>query len=319
VLDRLRFIPARLVQSIPVVFGVTVVVFFMVHLLPGNPALVLLGQSATPERVAALNTQLGLDQPLWDQYLRFLGNLVQLDLGQSITYQRPVTELIGDAVPVTLSLLAYALVLSLVISVPLAALAASAPGRVRDAAVRVFTLLGQGMPQFWVGIMLILLLGVKAQAFPVGGYGVTAGEHLYYLFLPALTLAIAMSPTTIRSLRASTIGVLGSDHVATARSKGAAGTTLFRRHVLRNAAIPTVSIIGVNLGYLVGGSLVIEKVFAVPGLGSLMVNAIFARDFPTIQAVALVVALFVVVVGILTDVVYTAIDPRVDLAAKERA
>lgn len=318
-LDRLRFVPGRLLQAIPVVFGVTIVVFFMVHLLPGNPALALLGQTATPERVAALNTQLGLDQPLWDQYLRFLGNLVQLDLGQSITYQRPVAELIGDAVPVTLSLLAYALVLSLVISVPLAALAASAPGRVRDAAVRVFTLLGQGMPQFWVGIMLILLLGVKAQAFPVGGYGMTAGEHLYYLFLPALTLAIAMSPTTIRSLRASTIGVLGSDHVATARSKGAAGTTLFRRHVLRNAAIPTVSIIGVNLGYLVGGSLVIEKVFAVPGLGSLMVNAIFARDFPTIQAVALVVALFVVVVGIVTDVVYTAIDPRVDLATKERA
>ncbi|MCO7218676.1 ABC transporter permease [Klenkia sp. PcliD-1-E] len=318
-LDRLRFVPGRLLQAIPVVFGVTIVVFFMVHLLPGNPALALLGQTATPERVAALNSQLGLDQPLWDQYFRFLGNLVQLDLGQSITYQRPVVELIGDAVPVTLSLLAYALVLSLVISVPLAALAASAPGRVRDAAVRVFTLLGQGMPQFWVGIMLILLLGVKAQAFPVGGYGQTPGEHLYYLFLPALTLAIAMSPTTIRSLRASTIGVLGSDHVATARSKGAAGTTLFRRHVLRNAAIPTVSIIGVSLGYLVGGSLVIEKVFAVPGLGSLMVNAIFARDLPTIQAVALVVALFVVVVGIVTDVVYTAIDPRVDLATKERA
>jgi peptide/nickel transport system permease protein len=319
VFDRLRFVPIRLLQSIPVVFGVTIVVFFMVHLLPGNPALVLLGQSATPERVAALNEQLGLNEPLFDQYLRFLGNLVQLDLGQSITYQRPVTELVADAVPITLSLLAYALVLSLVISIPLAAVAASAPGRVRDAAVRAFTLLGQGMPQFWVGIMLILLLGVKAQAFPVGGYGKTPGEHLYYLFLPALTLAIAMSPTTIRSLRASTIAVLGSDHVGTARSKGAAGVPLFRQHVLRNAAIPTVSIIGVNLGYLVGGSLVIEKVFAVPGLGSLMVNAIFARDFPTIQAVALVVALFVVVVGILTDVVYTAIDPRVDLASKERA
>ena len=318
-LDRFRFIPIRLLQSIPVVIGVTIVVFFMVHLLPGNPALTILGQTATPERVAALNTQLGLDKPLWDQYFIFVGRLAHGDLGDSLTYQRPVFDLVFQAVPITLSLLAFALVLSLVISIPLAALAATAPGRVRDLLVRVFTLIGQGMPQFWVGIMLILLLAVKAGAFPVGGYGQTPAEHPYYLFLPALTLAIAMSPTTIRSLRASTINVLGADYVGTARSKGAAGVSLFRGHVLRNAAIPTVSIIGVNLGYLVGGSLVIEKVFAIPGLGSLMINAIFSRDFPTIQAVALFVALFVIVVGILTDVVYTLIDPRVDLSSKERA
>lgn len=317
-LDRFRFVPLRLLQAIPVIFGVTVVVFFMVHLLPGNPALAILGQTATPERVAALSHQLGLDKPLWDQYLLFLGNLVRGDLGASITYQRPVSELVVDAVPITMSLLGFALVLALVISVPLAALAASAPGRSRDLAVRAFTLVGQGMPQFWVGIMLILLLAVKGRAFPVGGYGETPLEHWYYLFLPALTLAIAMCPTIIRSLRASTINVLGSDYVGTARSKGASGVALFRLHVVRNAAIPTVSIIGVNLGYLVGGSLVIERVFAVPGLGSLMINAIFARDFPTIQAVALVVALFVIAVGILTDVVYTAIDPRVDLSSKER-
>ncbi len=318
-LDRFRFVPIRLLQSVPVVFGVTVVVFFMVHLLPGNPALAILGQTATPERVAALSHQLGLDKPLWNQYLLFLGHLVRGDLGTSITYQQPVAKLVADAVPITMSLLAYALVISLLISVPLAAMAASAPGRARDHGVRAFTLVGQGMPQFWVGIMLILLLAVNTGLFPVGGYGETPLEHWYYLFLPALTLAIAMCPTIIRSLRASTINVLGSDYVGTARSKGASGVSLFRLHVLRNAAIPTVSIIGVNLGYLVGGSLVIERVFAVPGLGSLMINAIFSRDFPTIQAVALVVALFVIAVGILTDVVYTAIDPRVDLSTKERA
>jgi peptide/nickel transport system permease protein len=319
VLDRLRFVPGRLVQAIPVLFGVTLIVFFMVHLLPGNPAVAILGQTATPERVAALSKQLGLDQPLWDQYLLFMKHLFQGNLGTSITYQRPVSELVFQDFPITLSLLLFALVLSLAISVPLAALAATAPGRGRDLGVRAFTLLGQGMPQFWVGIMLILLLAVKAGLFPVGGYGETWGEHWYYLFLPALTLAIAMCPTVIRSLRASTINVLGSDYVGTARSKGAAGAGLFRKHVLRNAAIPTVSIIGVNLGYLIGGTLVIEKVFAVPGLGSLMINAILARDFPTIQAVALFVALFVIVIGILTDVVYTAIDPRVDLSSKELA
>ena len=316
--DRFRFIPARLLQSIPVLFGVTVLVFFMVHLLPGDPAVAILGQTATPDRVAALSHQLGLDQALWRQYLVFLGHLFQGNLGQSITYQRPVSGLVLQAIPVTLSLLLFALVLSLLISVPLAGLAASAPGRARDLGVRFFTLLGQGMPQFWIGIMLILLLAVNLRAFPVGGYGKTWPQHWYYLFLPALTLAIAMCPTTIRSLRASTIDVLASDYVGTARSKGAAGISLFRLHVLRNAAIPTVSIIGVNLGYLVGGALVIEKVFAVPGLGSLMINAIFARDFPTIQAVSLFVAVFVIVVGILTDVVYTAVDPRVDIS-KERS
>ena len=318
-LDRLKFIPVRLLQSIPVAFGVTIIVFFMVHLLPGNPAVAILGQTATPERVAALSEKLGLNDPLWQQYLLFLKHVVTGDLGNSLTYGRPVKDMVLQAVPVTLTLLFYALLISLIISVPLAGLAASAPGRLRDFGVRVFTLLGQGMPQFWVGIMLILLLAVKVRAFPVGGYGETPLEHIYYLFLPALTLALTMTPTTIRSLRASTINVLGSDYVGTARSKGAAGIFLFRRHVMRNAAIPTVSIIGVNLGYLVGGSLVIEKVFAVPGIGSLMLNSIFTRDFPTIQAVALFVALFVVVVGIVTDVVYTAIDPRVDLSSKERA
>jgi peptide/nickel transport system permease protein len=319
VLHRLRFIPGRLVQALPVAFGVTVIVFFMARLLPGNPALAILGERATDQSVAALTKQLGLDRPLWEQYLQFMGRLLRGNLGTSLPYQLPVTDLVVQAIPVTLSLVAYALVLSLLISIPLAALAASRPGRSRDLGVRAFTLLGQGMPQFWVGIMLILLLAVTLRAFPVGGYGDTPADHLYYLFLPALTLAIAMSPTVIRSLRASMIGVLESDYVGTARSKGSYGIWLFRDHVLRNAAIPTVSIIGVNLGYLVGGSLVIEKVFALPGLGSLMVNAIFARDFPTMQGVTLFVALFVVAVGILTDIVYTLLDPRVNLSRKEQA
>ena len=318
-LHRLRFIPGRIVQAIPVALGVSILVFLMSHLLPGNPAVAILGNHATPAAVASLSKHLGLDRPLWEQYWLFLAHLFQGDLGQSLTYQQPVVSLVFSAVPVTLTLLLYALIMSLIISVPLAGWAAAKPGRARDLGVRAYTLLGQGMPQFWVGIMLILVLAVKAGLFPVGGYGETWGEHWYYLFLPAFTLAIAMCPTVIRSLRASTINVLGSDYVGTARSKGAAGSELFRMHVLRNAAIPTVSIIGVNLGYLIGGTLVIEKVFAVPGLGSLMINAILARDFPTIQAVALFVAFFVIFIGILTDVVYTALDPRVALSSKELA
>ncbi len=317
-LHRLSFVPGRLLQSVPVAFGVTLLVFFLAHLLPGNAALALLGQRATPESVAALTEQLGLNKPLWEQYLLFLKQLGQGNLGTSLTYQSPVTGLVLGAIPVTLTLLAYALVLSLAISIPLSALASFRPSGGRDLGVRAFTLLGQGMPQFWVGIMLILLLAVGLRAFPVGGYGETAGEHPYYLFLPSLTLAIAMSPTIIRSLRSSMITVLESDYVGTAKSKGASGVSLLTGHVLRNAAIPTVSVIGVNLGYLVGGSLVIERVFALPGLGSLMINSIFTRDFPTVQGVTLFVALFVVVVGILTDVIYTILDPRVDLGRASR-
>ena len=318
-LHRLRFIPGRILQAIPVALGVSVLVFLMSHLLPGNPAVAILGNHATPAAVASLSKHLGLDQPLWEQYWLFLVHLFQGDLGQSLTYGQPVVSLVFSAVPITLSLVLYALVLSLIISVPLAGWAATRPGSVRDLGVRAYTLLGQGMPQFWVGIMLILLLAVRWGIFPVSGYGQSFTDHLYYLFLPALTLAISMCPTIIRSLRASTIDALGSEYVATARSKGIGGASLFRVHVLRNAAIPTVSIVGVNLGYLVGGSLVIEKVFAIPGLGSLMINAIFARDFPTIQGVALFVAIFVVIVGIVTDIVYTLLDPRVDLTNTEAA
>jgi peptide/nickel transport system permease protein len=302
-----------------VALGVSILVFLMSRLLPGNPAVAILGNHATPAAVAALSKHLGLDQPLWEQYWLFLVHLFRGDLGQSLTYQQPVVSLVFSAVPVTLSLVLYALVLSLIISIPLAGWAATKPGRARDLAVRAYTLLGQGMPQFWVGIMLILVLAVRLQIFPVGGYGQTLTGHLYYLFLPALTLAISMCPTIIRSLRTSTIQVLGSEYIGTARSKGISGVSLFRVHVLRNAAIPTVSIVGVNLGYLVGGSLVIEHVFAIPGLGSLMINAIFSRDFPTIQGVALFVALFVVIVGIVTDIVYTLLDPRVDLSNTEAA
>lgn len=313
-LRRMQFIPGRLIQTIPVIVGVTLVVFFLGQLLPGNAAITILGEHATPERVAALEQQLGLNKPLWEQYGQFLLHIVQGNLGQSITFQVPVASLVLHAIPVTLSLLSYALIISLVISIPLAGLAANKPGRVWDYVARGYTLLGQGMPQFWVGIMFLLLLAVGLGAFPVGGYGTTPLEHIYYLFLPALTLGIAMSPTIVRSLRSSTIDVLGSEYIATARSKGSSGAALFRHHVLRNAVIPTVSIIGVHLGYLVGGSIVIEKVFAIPGLGSLMLNSIYSRDFPTIQAVSLVVALFVVVVGILTDIIYTLLNPRINLS-----
>ncbi|TWP33913.1 ABC transporter permease [Leekyejoonella antrihumi] len=318
-LSRLKFVPMRLLQAVPVAFGVTLVVFFMVHLIPGNPAESILGAQATPAKVAALTDQMGLNQPVVQQYWHFLSNLAHGNLGESYTYQVPVLTLVWQRAPVTLLLVAYSVVLMLIISIPLSMLAASRPGHVRDHAVRVIPLVGLGMPQFWVGVMLLLVFAVGTGWFPVGGYGDTMMDHLWYLFLPALTLAISISPVIIRSLRASMLNVLESDYVATARSKGAGGRSLFAGHVLRNAIIPAVSIVGVNLGYLVGGTLVIEKVFAIPGLGSMLIESIFARDFPSVQAVALFVAVFVVLVGVLTDVVYTLLDPRVDLTQRMNA
>ncbi|MFC4242221.1 ABC transporter permease [Gryllotalpicola reticulitermitis] len=313
-LQRLRFIPLRIVQAIPVVFGVTLVVFFLVRFLPGSPAIAMLGEHATPAAIAAVDKEYGLNAPIWVQYGDFIGNLVRGNLGQSLFYHQPVSQLVRVGFPATLYLVVYAIVLTVIISVPLAAVAASAPGRARDQFVRVGPLVGLGMPQFWVGIMLILILGVRLKIFPIGGYGSDFVANLGYLFLPALTVAISMSPIVIRSLRSAMISVLGSDYVGTARSKGTSPFHLFSRHVLRNAAVPTVTVLGVNVGYLLGGTIVVEKVFALPGLGNYMVTAIFNRDFPTVQGITLVIALMVVVVGILTDVVYALLDPRVKLA-----
>jgi len=182
--------------------------------------------------------------------------------------------------------------------------------------VRTYTLLGQGMPQFWVGIMLILLLAVKAGLFPVGGYGETWGEHWYYLFLPALTLAIAMSPTTIRSLRASTINVLGADYVGTARSKGAAGVSLFRGHVLRNAAIPITTVVGITITSLIALSSVVERAFSLDGLGAALVQAALSKDFAVVQGIALIFVAAFVVANALVDVLYAFMDPRVAIGSR---
>ncbi|OCG76455.1 ABC transporter permease [Microbacterium sediminis] len=312
-LERLRFIPSRLLHAIPVVFGVTILVFFMARMLPGDPATALLGEYATPDRVAELQAQMGLDKPVWEQYLTFMGKLLTGDLGSSLAYRKPVVDVIGGAIPVTLTLVVYSLTLCLLISIPLAAIAATKPGSVRDQAVRAFTLVGQGMPTFWVGVMLILILALGMRLFPVAGTGDGFLGALHSFFLPSLTMAIYLAPTTIRSLRTAMIGVLDSEYIGTARSKGLGPGGLFTRHVLRNSAIPAVSIVGVNIGHLVGGSLVIENVFALPGIGSFLVNSIFQRDFPIVQGVTLFVGILVVVVGIVTDIVYTLLDPRVDL------
>ena len=285
--------------------------FRSVHLIPGDPAATILGIHATPKAVALLHQQWGLNRPLASQYWLFLDRLLHGNLGQSIFYGGSVTSLILSHLPPTLWLLAYTTVLTVLISVPLAVLAASRRDGIRDQVVRAVPLVGLGMPQFWLGFLLIYVFAISLRIFPVSGYGTGFTGHLRSMFLPSLTVALALAPVVIRSLRASMLNVLGAEFVTTARSKGIAGKRLFLRHVLRNAVIPAVTVLGINIGFLIGGTVIIENVFAIPGLGQLMINSIFQRDFTVVQGITLVFAIMVILLNLAADVAYAALDPRV--------
>jgi peptide/nickel transport system permease protein len=306
------YVARRLLQIVPVALGVTVLVFFLIHLVPGDPARTILGNQATPQRVALLRHAWGLDKPLPVQYAKFMGRLLHGDLGSSLFYGVGAGHLVLERLPVTLWLIWYGALLSVLIAVPLSLLAATHRDRATDHLVRAVPIVGLGFPPFWIGIVLLLVFGLHlGRPFPVGGYGHGFFGHLHSMFLPAFTVALAISPILIRSLRAALLEVLESDYVTTARSKGLPERRVLVRHALRNAAVSTVSVLGVNIGYLVGATLVIEQVFAVPGVGQLMINSIFQRDFPVVQAVTLVFSLMVVLVYLLTDVAHALLDPRV--------
>lgn len=305
-----RFTVVKLFLALPTVFGVTVLTFLLVHMIPGNPAQSLLGNQATPEQIARLTAELGLDRPLPEQYATFIAQLLHGDLGSSIFLQEQVSTLITERLPVTLSLLAAALLITLVLSVPLAGWAAMTPGSTVDRVTRVIPVIGLGMPNFWVGTMLILFFGLQLRLFPVGGWGTTPVERLHALVLPALTVALALSPILIRSLRASIGEVLSAEYIVTARAKGRDGIGLFGKHILRNASVPAVTVLSINLGYLIGGTVIIEQVFALPGIGQLMFMGVAQRDFSVVQGTTLFIALSVVVLGVLSDLVCALIDPR---------
>ncbi|HTA09800.1 MAG TPA: ABC transporter permease [Streptosporangiaceae bacterium] len=310
-MGRMTFVFRRLLLLLPTALGVTIIAFFMIHLIPGDPARTILGIHSTPRAIAILHREWGLNRPLASQYWLFMDRLVHGNLGTSLYYGVPVAGLVTSHLPPTLWLICYAAVLAILISVPLAMIAASRKDAVRDHVVRAVPLLGLGMPSFWLALILQTLLAVKFRLFPVSGYGTGIGGHLHSMFLPALTVAIALCPVVIRSLRASMLNVLGADFVTTARAKGVPSSRLFIRHVLRNAVIPAVTVLGINIGFLIGGTLIIEQVFQIPGIGQLMINSIFQRDFDVVQAVALIFGVLVVLVNLLTDIAYASLDPRV--------
>jgi peptide/nickel transport system permease protein len=301
----------RLLMAVPTILGVTILVFFLIHLVPGDPAATLLGPRATPVLVAALHHTWGLDKPLWQQYLLFMDRLIRGDLGTSFFYGLPATTLIASRMMATLLLLLLSTLFTVVITIPLAILAAVKRDRWPDHLVRSIPAFTLGMPGFWVGIMLILIFALKLRLLPVGGYGQSFPQHLASLILPALTIALGICPMTIRSLRSSMIDVIDADYILTARAKGVSAPRILYRHALRNALVPMITVLSVNIGWLVGGTVVIEHVFALPGIGGLMLDAIGNRDFALVQAITLLFAILVILVYLIADVSYSFVDPRV--------
>jgi ABC-type dipeptide/oligopeptide/nickel transport system permease component len=308
---RYGFLGRRILQMIPVLFGITVITFFLLRLIPGDPARQILGQHYTPKAAAELRQALGLNKPLWDQYGLFMKHLFQGNLGESINYREPAATVIFERLPATLFLVVYAALMAALISIPAGVISALRKGGVFDQIARVWFLIAFAMPAFWLGIILILIFAIHLDLFPVNGYGVGFTGHLKYLFLPALTIALAFSTILVRTLRASTLAVLAADYVDTARIKGISRFAVLRRHVFRNAIVSLVVVFGINLAFLISGTVIIENVFAVPGVGRLLVDSVSTRDYPVVQGATLVFAFFVVAINLLTDVVHAALDPRV--------
>ena len=305
------FLRKRFVQALPVLFGILLVVFLVVRLIPGDPARLMLGVHASDAKLAALREQLGLDQPIWQQFAQFVSHVARGELGTSLVFRRDVLEVILERLPVTISLVAFAVLLSVVICIPLAMLAAMRQGQLPDVVVRGGTTLALAIPGFWLGLNLLILLAVIFPLFPVSGYGKGFGDRIWHLFLPALTIAFSLAPILIRTLRASLIEIMAAPHVEFARTKGLPERVLIRRHVLRNGLMATITILGVNIGWLIGGSVVVETVFTLPGIGALIISSVSARDFPMIQGIALIFGLMVIVINLITDLIYAALDPRV--------
>ena len=306
-----QYIARRLVQMIPVVFGITLILFFMLRLIPGDPASVMLGERATDAAVARINHELGLDQPIYVQYGYFLRDLATLNLGTSIKYQVPVATLLGQRLLVSLSVVGVTLVLTIIIAFPLGVLAALKKDSLIDNVVRSLFVVLMLMPSFWVGILLIIFFSVQLRLFPVSGYGTGLLDTLHHMFLPALTIALAITPVLVRALRSSILDALSADYVRTARAKGLRERAVITAHVLRNALIPAVTLLGLSIGSLMGGTVILEKVFALPGAGALLIDSIGARDYPVVQAATMVFATMVILVNLVTDVVYSFLDPRV--------
>jgi len=304
----------RILALVPVVLLVSATVFSLIHLTPGDPAVIMAGESQDPEVVAGIRRELGLDQPIPVQYAIWLGHALRGDLGRSIRTRQPVLEAILERLKPTLLLSAMAMALSLAISFPAGALSALRPDSREDMAGTVLTLLGVSMPNFLLALVLIFVFAVTLRWLPTSGYLDPFEEFvpgIRTLVLPAITLGTAMAAVVTRMVRSSLLEVLEQDYVRTARSKGLRERTVVVRHALKNALIPVVTIVGLQTGNLIGGAVITEYVFGIPGVGRLVVDSIFSKDYPMVQGVVLLTALTFVTVNLLVDVLYGYLDPRI--------
>jgi peptide/nickel transport system permease protein len=310
----LGYIGRRLLATIPVMAVVAVVVFLMLRLTAGDPAAIIAGDNATSQDVAAIRTKLGLDRPIVEQFAIWLGRVLRGDFGESFFFKKPVATLIADRVEPTLALATCTIVLAVAMAVPLGVVAAWTRGTWIDRSVMGFSVLGFSVPVFVIGYLLIYLFAIQLAWLPVQGYQRLRegfGGFVERLILPSFTLAIIYVALIARITRASVLEVLGADHVRTARAKGLGELAVLLRHVLRNAAVPIVTVIGLGVALLIGGVVVTESVYAIPGLGRLTVDAVLARDYPTVQAVILLFSAVYVLINLVVDLTYTVLDPRI--------
>src|SRR5437899_2160580 len=310
----LPYIGRRLVATIPVMAVVAVVVFMLLRLTTGDPAAIIAGDNATSQDVAAIRTRLGLDRPITQQFVIWVGNIVRGDFGESFFFKKQVSELIAERVEPTLALATCTLLLAVSMAVPLGVLAAWRRGTWVDRAVMGLSVFGFSVPVFVIGYVLIYLVAIQLGWLPVQGYQRLAdgvGGFLERLILPSLTLSVVYVALIARITRASVLEVLNADYVRTARAKGLPELPVMVRHVLRNAAVPIVTVIGLGVALLIGGVVVTESVYSIPGLGRLTVDAVLARDYPTVQAVILLFSVVYVLINIVVDLTYTFLDPRI--------
>jgi peptide/nickel transport system permease protein len=310
----LRYIMRRLILLVPVILIVGTIVFVLIHLTPGDPAAVMLGPDATAEQIERLRDGLGLNEPLYLQYLKWFAGAVRLDFGDSIFLGQPVTQALLARAQPTLLLTVYALTIQVLIGVPAGVIAAVKHNSLIDRILMVFSISGAAIPSFFLGIMLILFFAVRLNWLPSGGFVSVFDnpiEHLKRMILPAFALGFTSAGLLARLVRSSMLDVLQEDYIRTARAKGLPQRLMVIRHALRNALIPAITVIGYSLGGLLGGAVVTETVFTIPGMGRLVVQSVARRDFPVIQGAIVLIAAFYVLANLLVDVLYVYIDPRV--------
>jgi len=296
----------RLLTAVPTVFGVVTLVFLFIHLVPGDPVDVMLGETARPADKAALRTELGLDRPLWEQYGAYLAGMARGDLGRSFLYRRPVADLVAARIPATAALAGAALAVALLVAVPAGVIAGLRRGTLWDRGSLVASLLGVSMPNFWLGPLLVLVFSVHLRWFPVSGR-----EGPASLVLPAVTLGTALAAILARMLRSSLAEVLSAEYLTAARARGASERRVVWVHALRNACLPVITVLGLQLGSLLSGAVITEAVFAWPGIGTLLLQAIQGRDYPLVQGCVLVISLGYVAANLLADLALRWADPRV--------